>query len=82
MPEFLDELVTIRTRLEQLQRSHVSEMLWEDPARACQPFWDVALVAPGGDPDDATVCDDPPRPLVVFSAKPFVERRASRSRTR
>ena len=79
MPGFTEELVAIRSRLQQIHRSHVHQMLWEDPLRACQPFWDVAIAAPGARSDST---DDPARPLLVLSAKPYVEPRVHRSRTR
>ena len=82
MPEFIDELTSIRRRLQQIQQTTPHELLWEDPARACQPFWDALIFDRRGPKGESAPSDDAPRPLVVFSAKPFVERRASRSRAR
>ena len=80
MPGFTEELVAIRSRLQQIHRSHVHQMLWEDPLRACQPYWDVAICA--SDADAGATDDEPERPLIVLSAKPYVEPRVHRSRTR
>ena len=82
MPEFIDELTTIGRRLQQIQQTSAQQMLWEDPAQACQPFWDVLIFDRRGPQGEVAPSDDVPRPLVVFSAKPYVERRASRSRAR
>jgi hypothetical protein len=81
MFEFTQELVAIRERMQQMQRGHVGEMLWEDPLRACQPFWDVAIPAGGRNPARTADGDAAP-PLIVMSAKPYVEPRVYRSRTR
>jgi hypothetical protein len=77
MPEFTEELTTFRRRLEELQRTTVREMLWEDPRRMCQPFWDVAIFDNGNTSGPPAPGDDGPVPAIVFSAKPFVQRRAS-----
>ncbi|HUG93450.1 MAG TPA: hypothetical protein VML55_21605 [Planctomycetaceae bacterium] len=87
MPEFIAELTTIAGRLDQIRRSTARELLWEDPARACQPFWDAAVFAgharqTAAAPPITRPDDDLPRPVLVLSAKPFVEQRAPRSRTR
>ena len=80
MPGFTEELIAIRSRIQQAHRSEAHEMLWEDPIRACQPFWDVAIGASGAASGPAG--EEPERPLLVLSAKPYVEPRVHRSRTR
>jgi hypothetical protein len=81
MPGFTEELTLIRTRLQEMHRTAPQQMLWEDPARVCQPFWDAAILDRRTLPGE-TASNDGPRPLMILSHKPFLERRTSRSRSR